>query len=120
MGSAGEGCTPDNATTAAHAVNSAVWLSSCDVTVSSPLTPLAKGVDEGYKLSISAAARCSISAKTQWGAMHALETLTHLAGENCTPRPTPIRHSFPSPPRPPRSQSVWVCCVERCSCAPFP
>lgn len=88
MGSAGEGCTPDNATTTA--VNSSVWLSSCDVTVSSPLTPLAKGVDEGYKLSISAAARCSISAKTQWGAIHALETLTQLAGENCTIVNAPI------------------------------
>ena len=110
MGSAGEACTPDNATT--H--GSGVWLSECDVTVSYPLAPLAKGVDEGYKLSISAAARCTITAKTQWGAMHALETLTHLAGENCraTLTLTPILPPTAHRPPPTAHQTTRPCvCV---------
>ena len=59
-------------------------LRNCSVTVADPYAPLQNGVNESYTVSISSEGRCSIAAHTPWSAIHAMETLSQVAGENCT------------------------------------
>ena len=65
-------------------------LRDCSVTVASPGVPLGPEVDESYTLELSAAGYCAIGAGTQWGAIHALESLSQLANENCTIENAPV------------------------------
>lgn len=71
-------------------------LSKCAVVITSdaPLTP---GVDESYTLDIALAthlgmqlATCTLRSPTTWGALHGLESMRQLAGENCTVSNAPL------------------------------
>ena len=67
-----------------------VWIKECSITVRDAARPLGKGMDESYTLEISAAGVCRIVAPETWGAIHALESVAQLAGENCTMGNAPI------------------------------
>ncbi|KAJ9454645.1 Beta-hexosaminidase 1 [Diplonema papillatum] len=60
-----------------HTTSSTAGISEVTVTVSAPSTELQLGVDESYNLSVTTSA-IAISAVTQFGAYHAMETLSQL------------------------------------------
>ena len=65
-------------------------VTTCSVTVIDVLAPLQTGMNESYTLVISSIGRCVITAQTPWGAMHAMETLSQVSGENCTVANAPL------------------------------
>lgn len=72
------------------AIPQSVLLASCTLSVTDTNAPLAVGVDESYVLNISSSGTCTIVAVTPWGALHGLETLQQLAGDNCTVTNAPV------------------------------
>lgn len=66
------------------------WIKQCSISIGKEDGPLGPGADESYELDITVAGDCHIRAPMTWGAIHALESLAQLAGENCTVNNAPI------------------------------
>ncbi|GMH60643.1 hypothetical protein TrST_g7542 [Triparma strigata] len=73
----------------------AAEVSTCTIKVSSPSNSpsLSVDTDESYDLSIGEDGSCKITATTEFGVIHALESLSHLAGESCSIENAPINIS---------------------------
>lgn len=80
----GDGCN------ASIADKTTAPLLRCSVAVQDVLVALGEGVDESYKLNLSIDGACTLVAPTVWGALHGMESLAQLGGENCTVVNAPV------------------------------